>query len=399
MGALSESDVVLYLSNLQSTIMKLSKLYLGKEYLNIDSKTNKFLTTIYATYLEKLKNSFDVKIAKFATILTNNSINNLKSIILKQYYQIEEYVHNSSKLFRNQINYFINELNKTTELFESLSGYIYNQVLGYYRILYSSIQSKYINLEYQRLPIFNVDMDSAPPLFKKIVNETKLTIFEMVHTFQTKIKAEINLPKILKVCLSKTSLGKIMKKMDDFSKVEKSFQKEFPIMFPTFPNFQLRFTPDVGVGFGFFASFNPNWEESKFSLSFEVYVEAYVGFKFEGGFYVPCSPESILKTAFAIGFDGVIGHGRAGMRLEIYLSEFDITFDLYIIGKALSFEFYCQARVEFKTRFFETEYSYDFFRTKLFELEYEKHTLDKVPKKYDGGKNFPIVFGSSGHSG
>ena len=29
------------------------------------------------------------------------------------------------------------------------------------------IQSKYINLEHQTLPIFNVDMDSAPPFFKK----------------------------------------------------------------------------------------------------------------------------------------------------------------------------------------------------------------------------------------
>ena len=65
MGALSESDVIYFLSNLQNTIMKLSKLYLGKEYLNINSTTKKFITTINATYLEKLRNSFDVKIAKF----------------------------------------------------------------------------------------------------------------------------------------------------------------------------------------------------------------------------------------------------------------------------------------------------------------------------------------------
>ena len=49
---------------------------------------------------------------------------------------------------------------------------------------------------------------------------------------------------------------------------------------------------------------------------------------------------------------------------EIYINEFDITFDLYFKGKALSFEFYCQARVEIKTFFFESEYTYDFFRTK-----------------------------------
>ena len=187
-----------------------------------------------------------------------------------------------------------------------------------------------------------------------------------------------------------------MKTMDKISNFHKELKHEFPIMFPAFPNFQLRFTPELGIGLGFFASINPNWEESKFSLAFEVYVEAYVKVKFEGGFYIPCSTESPFKTAFAIGFDGVIAKGRAGMRLEIYIKEFDITFDLYLKGEALSFEFYCQARVEIKTIFGEVDYSYDFFRKKLSEIGTEYHTSNKVPKKYDGGKNFPIVFGNAG---
>jgi len=398
MGALSESDVVYYLSNLQNTIMKLSKLYLGKEYLNINSTTNKFLATINITFLEKLRNSFEVKIAKFSSILTENSINKLKNILLKQYYSIEEYVHKSSIFLRNQINNFLNELNKTTESIESLSGYIHNQALGYYSILYSSIQGKYINLDYQILPIINFNTDSSNNLFTKIVKETKITVSEVIHTFQSKIKLEFNLTHILKGCLGSTTLGKIMKKMDDISKIEKSFKHEFPIMFPAFPNFQIRITPDVGAGFGFYASIEPNWQELKFNLAFEVYVEAYVGIKFEGGFYMPCSTESPIKTAFTIGIDGVLGHGRAGMKLEIYLREFDITFDLYFIGKALSFEFYCQARVEIECLLFKSEHSYDFFREKLYSLETEYHTSKKVPKKYENCRNFPIVFGNQGHN-
>ena len=74
MGPLSENDVVYYLSDLQNTILKLPKLYLGKEYSNLNSTTNKFLKKINVTYLDKLKLSFDLKIDKFKTILTDNSI-------------------------------------------------------------------------------------------------------------------------------------------------------------------------------------------------------------------------------------------------------------------------------------------------------------------------------------
>ena len=80
MGALTVSDVVYYLSDLQNTILKLPKSYLGKEYSNVNTTANKFLKTINATYLDKLKLSFDLKIEKFKTILTDNSIEQLKNI-------------------------------------------------------------------------------------------------------------------------------------------------------------------------------------------------------------------------------------------------------------------------------------------------------------------------------
>ena len=394
MGSLTESDVNYYVSELQSTILKLTKLYLGKEYLNINSTTNKFLTKINVTFLEKLKLSFDLKIAKFSTILTENSINKLKNITLKQFYLIEEYVHESSNLVRNKINYFLNELKNTSEFTESLSGYIHNQALGYYNILYSTIQGKYVNLENKLLPIF----DLGSELSKKIVDETKITVSEIVHTFNSKIKLNFNLNFLLKGCLGSTTLGKILKKMDEFNKFSISLKETFPIMFPPFPNLQIRVTPELSAGFGFYASIEPNWDELKFNLAFDVYLEAYVSLKLEGGIYVPCSAKSPFQTAFAVGLDGVIAHARAGIKLEIYLNEFDITFDLYFKGEALKFEFYFQARVEIKTPIFETEYSYDIYRKTLFGIKTELHTSQKAKKKYEGGYNFPITFGNPGHN-
>ena len=75
-----------------------------KGHKNLD-----YLTKINYTYLTKLQFSFDVKLVKFSTILTEKSIKKLKDIILSQFYKIEEYVHQSSDLVQFKINYFLNE--------------------------------------------------------------------------------------------------------------------------------------------------------------------------------------------------------------------------------------------------------------------------------------------------
>ena len=97
MGALSENDVLYYLSELQNIILKFNKTYFGKEYYNINITTNKFILKINRTYLEKLYLTFDVKLVKFSTILTKNIIELLKDIILYQFYKIEKFIHISSR--------------------------------------------------------------------------------------------------------------------------------------------------------------------------------------------------------------------------------------------------------------------------------------------------------------
>ena len=116
MGALTEDDIIYYLSTLQNTTLKLDKFYLGKDFINVNMTSNKFFTKINYTYLQKLRLSFDVKLVKFSTILTEKKIQELKDIILAQFYLIEEYVHNNSNLMQFKINYFLNELNKTSKV-------------------------------------------------------------------------------------------------------------------------------------------------------------------------------------------------------------------------------------------------------------------------------------------
>ena len=81
MGALSEDDMIYYLSDVQNTTLKLNKSFFSKDYINVNLTANKFLSKINFTYLEKLRLIFDIKLVKFATILTENNIQKLKDII------------------------------------------------------------------------------------------------------------------------------------------------------------------------------------------------------------------------------------------------------------------------------------------------------------------------------
>ena len=259
MGTLSESDVIYYLTNLQNTILKFSKSYLGKQFLNINSTSNKFLTKINVTYLEELRLSFDYKLRKFSTILTENNMDKLKNIILKQFYQIEDYVYKSSNLVRNKINHFLYELNKTSEIIESLSGYIHNQVFGYYNILYTIIQNKYKTIDDNILPVYDIGH------LLKASENTKKIVLDIINSFHSNIQLNFDLTYILHNCLSSENIRKIMEKMEKYTKVEKSFEQSFDIPFPAFPLLQIRIGFEAGAGIGFFATIEPDWSQLKFN--------------------------------------------------------------------------------------------------------------------------------------
>ena len=384
MGALSESDVIYYVSNLQNTTLKFNKSYLGKEYMNINLTTNKFLTKTNYTYLEKLRLSFDLKLVKFSTILTENSINKLKTIILKQFYLIEEYVHYSSNLLQYKINYFINEIRKTSEFIESLSGYIHNQALGYYNILYTTIQNKYKNLDNKLNEVI------GGSVYTHQTNQTKFALFEIIGLFQSEIKLDFNLTHILKNCLNLTTIGKIMEKMDEYTKIGKQFVKKIYIPFPGFPYLALKIGLGAYAGVGFYASIEPDWSKLEFNLVLDAYAEAKVPLNIEGGLYLPDANSPIL-IAFVVGLDGIIGHGRAGIKLEICLNKDEINFDVYFIFNALVFQFYFQIRIEIKLSLFQFEYKFDIIRIELFGIHVELHTLKKAQKNtFKKNKAFEI---------
>ena len=392
MGALSEDNVIYYLSDLQETILKFNKSYFGKDYLRVNLTTIKFLLKINYTLLEKLRLSFDVKLVKFSTILTNNGLKQLNDIILKQFYLIEKYVHDSSDLLQFQINNFLNEIDKTTEFMESFSGFIHNQALGYYKILYNTIQNKYEDLSEKKSKL--KDNLIGKSVHTKNNNITKISFIEIVNLFDWEIQGFYFKYLSLDYLLSKIFPGSscFMDKVKKYTKIGKGLSQTLSIPFPAFPYLQILFNTSCYAGLGFHVGIKPDSKYSNFSLVLDVYAEAKVSLQLEGGLYIPAA-KSKFQVALAVGLDGIIGHGRAGIKLEMNLKDGETDVDAYFIFNALVFQFYFQLRIIIDLPLFKSTICFDIIRVELFGIHVEHHSLKRAKQEaFKKSKTFGLGF-------
>ena len=378
MGALSENNIIYYLTDLQNSILKLNKSFFGKEYLNVNLTKAKFLTKINYTYLAKLRQTFDIKLIKFSTILTEKSIQKLKDIILSQFYLIEKFVHQSSDLVEFKVNYFLNELNKTSEFLECLSGYIHNQVLGYHKILHTMIQNKYRSFNEKEFTKDDLMGESVNSRY--LNNKTKKTVMEVVGVFHSNVEYDIDYLQIISNIFHSNSNFNFLDKIKNYTKIGKTFSKTFSIPFTAFPYFQIMFNISAYAGLGLGVSFEYSRSEHEVYLVLDVFGEAKLPMQIEGGIYIPAS-KSKFQIAMAVGLDGIIGHGRAGIKLEISLKNLNTDCDAYFIFNALVFQFYFQIRIIIDIPLYHFTYEFDVIRLELFGIHTELHTLKKAKQE------------------
>ena len=396
MGELTVDDVIYYLSDVQNTILKFNKSYFGREYINVNLTLNKYLSKINFTYLEKLRFSFDIKLVKFSTILTQNSLNKLEDIILMQYYLIKEFVHKSADLVQSKINYFLNELNNTSKFIESLSGYTHNQALGYYEILHHVIQGKYETIDNKRLRALHIIEESD---YSKRTNYTKRTVLEIVSFLNFEITIDFNITHILTQIFNFPALNDIIEKINKL-KIGKNLEIQLYIPFPLFPYLQIRLYFKAYAGLGFYTSIEPDWRHLEFSLVLDVYAEAKCSLAIEGGLYIPetSGPKVPVQIALVVGLEGIIAHGRAGVKYELSLNDGKVTLDAYFIFNALVFEFYIQFRIKIQIPLFKLEFKFDIIRIELYGFHVEAHTIKKkqeeaFKKRFQWGVDSPIGIG------
>ena len=381
MGALSEDDILYYLSNLQKTILSFNKTYFGRDYYNVNITTNKFLQKINFTLLEKLRLSFDIKLVKFSTILTENSMKKLERIILAQFYRIKEFVHNSSDIIQMNINEFINEINDTSTYMEKLSDYVHIKIIGYYKLLHSSIQKRYtmINnnrrLEHNSLEMRRIDftqIDYMKKEFSELLNSIKEELGNQIRHYVAKqlqkVYSKIN-----------SELQKLSKKLSR----SVSYKEKIGIPFSALPFFEIVISYKVSVGMGIDSYLGTVREDDLLPvLSCDVYVKAKVDLYVDTGFFIPSS-SSPVRIEFVVGLGGTVGDGRAGIKLELSFMERTFELDLYFILNIFRFEFYFRIGIYIDIPLVKYKYEFDIVRYGIDGIP----IVIRLPFKYNMGKS------------
>ena len=337
-GALSQYNILYFLSELQNTILSLNQTLFGDEYSDITLVADKFYDDVNKTYLEKLRKSFDIKLVKFSTILTETSLQELNNIILERYNDIEGYIHNSTDIIRSYIFDFLDKINKTTDFAENLSGYIYNQVFGYYKILYSIIQNKF---EY-----INPNRMNSNGIKGEIINQTRNYLIEFLNMFDSEIQnysSSYNLNEKLSNCYNTLKNRGYYYKSKDSNKyiniANKLENQTLNILFNNLYNLVMQINFSSYIGLGFNISVEPNFDEFEFNLILDIFEELRVPLGVKGGLYIPTN-KSLVQIEMLVGLNGTIGNGGAGIKLNNNLINGMTNYDTYYVFKKVNYKFY-----------------------------------------------------------
>ena len=153
-GSISESDIQSYLLDMQSILSSFYEYYLDQEYRDINRFSKIFFDKINNTYLIRLKRSIDVVGVKFKTFFTEMSYNKFQKKLFEQYDNIVIYIHNYSDILEYTKNSFINTLNSSSIIIDTMFNISSMKINSYYKLFYQLIQDKlkYINEEDAEIP-------------------------------------------------------------------------------------------------------------------------------------------------------------------------------------------------------------------------------------------------------
>ena len=389
MGPITESDILDFLLNINDTLYNFIDLYLGKDYKNMNTTGNNFLTKENNLYLQLLKRSIHMIAIKFSTILTLDNYKEFEENLYEKYNNISFYINNNSDIISSYKNEFV-DLLKDSSIFIGLSFNLsFYNIKGQYKILCDLIQNKMKYLSEEDLLKYklrllndeeedeedndildqNNDLNEIEDInlnFKDIILQNKeafkgfdslllfiedgLVIWDQIdleqnnnfHSWYTFVlKSEIL--ELDDEAEAGVSIS-IMKKQISlpvgicYNIFKKTLIITFNIQLASFLDFVIAITPSLDIGACINIGGDYNWGNKEGYFFIEAYGKAEVSLTLDLGLYVP-SNRTMFSVSINIGLHGIIVSGIVGCKLKLYLKD-EFVVDSYFQIKAFEFSFY-----------------------------------------------------------
>ena len=411
MGPITRNDVESLLFDIESSLYEFNKTYLKNEYRDINRNTLQYFNKINNTYLTKLKRTIDMISLKFSTFLTDNNYKFFESLVYKQYNDIALYVNNNSDLIENRKNDVINLLNDSSTMLEKLFNLSYNNVYNTYEIFYSTIESKieYLN-ENKRIRILDnndkkksKDDDVYEPegpgdykdktyeqavknLFRKYFTytqeEIKESLLEKINNFLEENDLEVAGAMTMNSEFFKhikgLNLGVSLCKIFDPDIDLKSYKYSF--FSCSFIELAFVIKPIFEAGICLELGFDLNWDKKEYSFYIDVYGKAEASVALEVGAYVP-SAYSPIQVSLSLGIKGVLGSGKAGIKLSLFMGINRYDTKVYFEANALMLSFYILFKFSADLKIYKFSFEFYIINKLLFGLRFE--TFSTVTRFYN----------------
>ena len=421
MGPVTRDDVIYFLLDIETTLYNFNKTYLSKEYKEINKISNLYFNKINSTYLIKLKKSIDMISVKNEILVYN---------IYKQYNDIAFYINKYSDLIEAIKKDFINLLSDSSLLLERTFNISFNTVYKVYETFFNLIESKmeyidkkYINKNKNRLldkkddeiTDDEDDKPGGPPsfqdkeqeknakelfdeLFGSSKNEAEGSIKEMnfmekLEDFMKKHDIEIG----TSIRMDLVSFTKVAG-MNIGTSICKKFKPEirsYNYILGSFSYVELAFLikPVLEAGICIDLGFEISWNEKDYSFYIDVYGMGEISISFEIGAYVQ-STKSPIQLSLSLGIKGVMGSGRAGIKLSLFIGQDRYDTKVYLELEASRFSFYILLKFSIDIKIYSFSFEFYIFNKAFAGLKFETYSIavryynNTRRKTLEGGRYF-----------
>ena len=151
----------------------------------------------------------------------------------------------------------------------------------------------------------------------------------------------------------------------------------FVILFKPFPILQLRLGPTTKFSLTFEVGANVDGLKNEYNTFLDVNGNSEVSSIFEITCQIPPFSAGV-QISLSVGINGILGSGKIGMKLYLYINEPKIEIDIYTDFNAHKFSFYILFKVKVNLGFIK--FSFSFYLMKVTLLGYEYST--KIKKVY-----------------